>query len=407
MPCKVLVCDDDPDLAAVWMAEIKKVTATADYDLLPVPSADALADAFADLLQRRARVRAGQPHGGEGGLFDDADIVIIDYDLIHIEDSGTRHTGEGIARLARAFSTCGIIVILNQFPEAQFDLSLRGHVASHGDLNLDADLVARPGLWTNGPWNDFRPWQWPVLSNAAERLRKRAAKLAVDGALDQPILATLGLSPDDAVRISDTAFGFIAASAPDADALAAHTFRQFLVANSSAADPKDAECLLAVDPGACARIAAARVAKWLERDLLAPQDVLVDAPHALQRFPFLMRPEHLGDLDAWNAVAAGDLTPLRDDLVPNEAWFAMKDWLGCPTLYWRRLDQAQSLGALRMEFDYSDVPDFVFLEDASRFAARDGAVEFRAGFHNEYDRRYAKRYEGIKYAPQRRFAFVD
>ena len=62
-------------------------------------------------------------------------------------------------------------------------------------------------------------------------------------------------------------------------------------------------------------------------------------------------------------------------------------------------------GRRRSEFDFGRVPDFVFLEDVSLFGEFDDAHEFRAGFHNAHDRRYAKVVDNIRYAPQRRFAF--
>ena len=58
-------------------------------------------------------------------LFDGANVLILDYDLYHVDEENTRYTGEGVAHLARVHSECGLIVVLNQFMEAQFDLSLR------------------------------------------------------------------------------------------------------------------------------------------------------------------------------------------------------------------------------------------------------------------------------------------
>ena len=55
--------------------------------------------------------------------------------------------------------------------------------------------------------------------------------------------------------------------------------------------------------------------------------------------------------------------------------------------------------------DFASVPPFVFAEDRSAFVHLSDAVEFRAGFHNAFDRRFIVPEEGIRYAPQRRLAF--
>ena len=59
----------------------------------------------------------------------------------------------------------------------------------------------------------------------------------------------------------------------------------------------------------------------------------------------------------------------------------------------------------RFEYDFSKVPEIVFLEDVSAFGPVSEAQEFRAGYHNTFDRRFAKVVDGYQYAPQRRFAF--
>src|SRR5688500_17614162 len=59
-------------------------------------------------------------------LFNDADLVIVDYDLLELEDTSAL-TGEDIAYLLRCFSTCGYIILLNP-PDLGthfFDLRLR------------------------------------------------------------------------------------------------------------------------------------------------------------------------------------------------------------------------------------------------------------------------------------------
>ncbi len=405
MTCSVLVCDDEPTSADEWLENISAALPGETYNLLPRPSPESISAAIRMLLSRREALRDKHARPEGSCLFDGVDVLIVDYDLLHIDEANTRHTGEGVARLARAFSTAGVIVVLNQYAEAQFDLSLRGHIESHADLNVDGRLVGHLGLWRCGPWEQFRPWHWPVLVDAVISFRSRAANLASNANLSHPISEALGMFPPDGARLSDTAFGFLAPGAESFDALAQTTFEGFIRANSAAVDTRDADELLTHDPEACARIAACRVAKWLEREVLGPQDVLIDIPHLIQRCPFLLRGD-IQDLETWNRAVFGGAEHVSP-LVPKEAWFSAENWLSRPALWWRRIEAAEIIREARNKFDFAQAPDFVFVEDASKFVPLSDAVEFRAGFHNAFDRRFVRKFPDIRYAPQRRFAFGD
>lgn len=393
----VLVCDDEPTLASEWVGRIAKMAPAERYTVRPAPKNEEIAEGIKVLLRRRHAAREKADPPADGCLFDGIDILVVDYDLLHVDEDNARYTGEGVARLARLFADCAVVVVLNQFPEAQFDLSLRGHLESHADLNLDVELLGTDGLWRPRPWQGFRPWSWQVLGDAVDRQRLRTETVA--NCLDARIVEVLGMTVEDAARLSDSAFGFLAPSAGDFDALAAQTFRMFVERTS---DGRDAGALLDVKPNSAAGFAAARIAKWLEREVLGPQDVLVDIPHLLQRYPFLLSGD-VTDVDAWNA-AIEDEDALRQRL-PDDVWFEAPGWLSRPAVWWRRLETNADIRKQRLEFDFSLVPDVAFLEDVSIFCPLDQAQDFRAGFHNSFDRRFAKVVDGIRYAPQRRLAF--
>jgi len=398
MTCKVVICDDEPDLSKDWVRRVRTVAPEERYAISEPPTNEAIRDSVRTMIKRRNASRDGGAPPTEQCLFDGVDVLIVDYDLLHVDEDNARYTGEGVARLARTFADCHMIVVLNQFPEAQFDLSLRGHMASHADLNIDVTLIDNAGLWNPPPWEGFRPWSWETLDAAVTRQKARVAQL-VEGDLQQSIIATIGLTADDASRMSDGAFGFIAPNAANFEDLAAQTFAGFLATTT---EGKTAHALMERDVRGAARFAAARISKWLERELLGPQDVLVDLPHLVQRFPFLV-PGDLSDPASWSQVVHDD-TPLRA-VIPEGAWFAADSWLSRPAVWWRRLESDPNIRKRRTEFDYSKAPDLVFLEDVSTFCPLADATEFRAGFHNAYDRRFAKVVEGFQYAPQRRFAF--
>ena len=396
MTYTVLVCDDDVDLAAGWSEEIRQV-APAQYEIGPAPTRDDVRDGTKEILLRRGAARDGEPREQLECLFDGVDILLIDYDLVHIDDDNAQHTGESVARLVRTFSDCTVAVVLNQFPGVHFDLSLRGHITSHADLNIDVDLIANPGLWHSPPWEGFRPWYWQTLARAVDS--QRAREEIVASAMAKPILDCFRMQAEDASRLSDSAFAFVAPDAEDFPALQAKTFESFL---SMTADGRDAASLLDTNPAAAASFVAARLGKWLEREVLGPQDVLVDVPHLLQRYPFLMG-EAVSDVGAWNNTIH-DVDRLKE-VIQQHYWFEPQDCLSKPAVWCQRLEMDEKFTEFRQSFDYSSVPEVVFSEDCSVFIDISEATEFRAGFHNSFDRRFVSRLEDIQYGPQRRFAF--
>lgn len=396
MSYSVLICDDKPQVATDYVEQIKKI-AQDGYTFQRVPNTEAVRESINELLRRQRSVHKNRPYDRQECVFDNTDILIVDYDLIYVDEENARHTGESIGRLARLYSDCSVVVVFNQFIQFDFDLSLRGHVTSHADLNLNIDLLAMSGLWNDPPWCGFRPWSWQVLSRAVESQRAREAAFEED--LDRPIVETLGMSDDDAMGLSDTAFGFLAPKAKDFEGLRKVTFRSFISMKPYARDTKP---LLLSNIPAAVRFGTARIGKWLEREVLGPQDVLTDVPHLLQRFPFLLG-QHVSKVEAWNSAI---LEPSRlEDKFDSSYWFKPAACLSKRAVWCRRLDADADFNKMRANFDYSKVPDIVFMEDASRFFPFSEGRQFRAGFHNFFDRRMVKKYRGIRYGPQRRFAF--
>ncbi|MDB5431423.1 MAG: hypothetical protein JWP35_2539 [Caulobacter sp.] len=399
MTRSVLVCDDDPALAADWVGRVQAIAPAAEYDVRPAPSNEETGAGIRTLLGRRRAARDGIAAPTDQCLFDGVDVLVVDYDLLHIDEDSARYTGESVARLARSFADCQIVIVLNQYPEAQFDLSLRGHITSFADLNIDVDLLGTTGLWCDPPWEGFRPWSWQTLWRAVDAQKLRARALAAPGALDRPIVDVLGMKAEDGARLSDGAFAFIAPGAENFAKLAEQSFRALL---TTMPDGRDAASKIDENPTFAAQLAAARVSKWLEREVLGPQEVLVDIPHLLQRFPFLV-PGDVSDPAAWNA-AIHDEKALRAAL-PEGVWFDAEGWLSRPAVWWSRLESDAGIKKQRQEFDFSKVANVAFLEDVSSFCPLEEAKEFRAGFHNSFDRRFAKVVADVRYSPQRRFAF--
>ena len=342
----VLICDDNPKMRAEWIEEVRTVV-PPDYKLLNAPENNEVQCAIKELFARQgALLGQGRPDKSPC-LFDEANILILDYDLLHVDKDNARHTGESVARLARTFSDAEVVVVYNQFRDAHFDLSLRGHLSSHADLNLAADLLATPGLWTDPPWDGFRPWHWQTLRRAVDTQGVRRAW--VQEHIEEPIVEALGMEHDDAMRLSDTAFGFIAAGANDWPGLKQQTFSDFI---SRPANGMCTSKLLEFNLDAACGFAGARIGKWLERRVLGPQDALVDLPHLIQFFPFLLGKD-IESLDAWNATVCGDES--LKGRVPDECWFKPDGVLSKPAVWRQRVVDDPEFRSSRGAFDFSSV----------------------------------------------------
>ena len=398
MTCTVLICDDDIDVCVQWVKAVRAVAPPERYDVAEAPGRDDLQDAIQELFARQSALLAGHRRERSRCLFDGVDILILDYDLLHIDERNARHTGESLARLVRVCTTAGVVLIVNQF-DAHFDLSLRGHLSSHADLNLQGDLLGSSGLWTDPPWEGFRPWHWQTLHRAVETQRTRQQLVAEH--FNEPVVDVLGMREEDHLCLSDTAVGFIAPDARDWAATRKHTFASFV---ASLGNGKCMSALLKVDEEAACRFAASRIGKWLERRVLGPQNVLIDLPHLIQRFPFLWE-DDLQNPAIWTAAVCGAEPAKRG--IPESCWFEPTAFLSRPAIWSSRLLEQAGIRETRASFDYARVPPFVFLEDTSAFEQLQEATQFRAGHHNGYDRRFAKCVAGKVYAPQRRLAFVE
>jgi hypothetical protein len=324
--------------------------------------------------------------------------------LIHIDDRGSRSTGEGVARIARTYSKCKFVVVLNQFSKVDFDLGMTGHLNSFADLNIDSKLVGEPALWIADADCDFRPSYWtpilPVVSSRATYLD------SADDLLGKTILEILGLEPGELHGISDTAFAYLSAEAEQLSELSTVKATDFL---QRVLGEPESKALLASSQTLASAFIVARLAKWLERAALRPLDALVDAAHLAERRPYLLdaTAEQMKDVEYWASLRGKEAAVLESS-IPADVQLAVGEaWLGRPVYVNRRLEQVAGIRKKSEAFDYSILPDVVFAEDSSRFVPRDQAEEFRAGFNNFSDRRFVENFGDRTYGPQRRFAFGD
>lgn len=398
---RIRVCDDIEDIADNWVAAVKAVV-PADYDVARMPDAK---EEISKLLTRKLLVEKGDNPVEQDIEFDSIDVLIVDYDLLHLDELGGRTTGEGVARLARSFSKCGAIVVMNQFQGPHFDLGMRGHLDSFADVNIDATLVGKKALWDDIDIvsGDFDPTTWtavPSLLVAARGLRQTL----MDSGFDAPILPQIGLDPSAIAELSDTAFGFLSLDAQSAEDLASLTVRDFI---GRSLEETFANCLVERAPELAFNFTAFRVVKWLDRAVLRPMNVLIDAPHLVDRLPFLIDPQKadLANANDWTRAAAQPEQHLQWGQVEKYHNKLASRALGKPVFDWYRIADDDEIDALQDAFLEKQAVRFFLAENTSRFVEKDALIRFRAEFHNFGDRRAIEKLDDITYGPLRRIHF--
>lgn len=397
---RVRVCDDVKDIADSWVKDISDALDSAD-----VARMDSAKDEISKLLNRKIAVEDKSDPHTHSTEFDEIDVLVVDYDLLHLDGAGSRTTGEGVARLARTYSTCGAIVVMNQYRSAQFDLGMRGHLESFADLNVAAELIGSTPLWRAvEPYaGTFNPTIWRPMPTLLAAARTLAGTLSGAG-YDAPICEMIGLDLEAATELSDTAFGFLSSKAQTADDLRKVTLREFL---TQSLDPKISETLIDKMPDALFNYAAFRIAKWLDRAVLRPMDVLIDVPHLIDRLPFLILSEKsdVGDPEAWIKATLDPENLLDWDLLSKYVNERASSALGRQVFNWYQLSGDSKIDDLQDEYLEKENVRFHLAEDTSRFLPSGKLTQYRADFHNFGDRRAIEKLSSITYGPQRRMRF--
>ena len=431
---KVLVCDDLPAnrpefLHAVERAEQPGLTVQR------LPSTDlkkhltTLIDGADEILSEN-----GDPRELPETIFSEGiDLVILDNNLAHLGISGARHTAESIAGYIRAFSSASFILSVNKNPEVDFDLRyLVGDYSTRTDLAINLPHLSNPALWTHlqvDAKNGFLPWYWPKLLGIGENRQRKIGYISEN--LDQSVCGAFGITLELFQSLSRQGRSLLSqAEETRAEGsvletnfgLNANFSEVFLASSRSLPNKDDRQILLDyIAQGeewarlVVARVVAADIDFWFRRDVLGPQELLVDVPHLLMRMPFLLG-ERAGQLENWNAAVLGanEGAPFALDESLFETYlagarFIHEVWEMTPCFWWPRLREKSSLNAY---FGSSEVewPDAVFCEDRSLFLERkskieDGVpLEFVTQFEGAWNRRYISGIKEVRYAPKTRLA---
>ena len=385
---KIMIYDDDGEVARELQESLEALPLLgSDYEICALDN-KRFEKSMEVLKERRCQIRKdGEwPSGLETDL-DETAIFVIDYDLFNIN---AFLTGEDVAYSARCFSTCGLIVGLNQYYEVDFDLTLKGHPESFADLNIRGEQLSNPNLWGEGG-NGFRPWYWPLLPQFEQNLAKRVDD--VERNLDQSIWDVLDFDPGSFDILPRSISQFIG-SEPTRT-----TFRDFVKESGNGMRPQDSK---EAGDDILARVGAARISKWLERLVLPELDILVDAPHLVSRYPSLMNGNKC-KIGTWNKttrlLSYKELGLDTDKIEP----FRFKDfWLSRPAWFWDKVREHNEILEVREPWE-TIRPGGVFCEDLSKFDEGDHR-EFVAKVESPFARRFVKELDGIKYQPRVRFS---
>ena len=361
-PLNVLVYDDQPKVAVTWKSHIE--TAYCNAKITTATKEDFRS--LMRLLNRRRhtwRKSEGKSSPSKSHPADLADVIVVDYDLIDYSKS-TDTTGSRLAYLLRCFSSCGFIIILNEYGTNVFDFSLSSPTEDFADIHVGDEQIGNPGLW-QAEFRGYRPWHWPVVPHARKNF-EQCVNDVVDNP-EEPMLEFLDLN-----RVIDWIPRRAREFLQSDQKMENVTFRGFIESTRRIA-AKDT-----LTPRQLARTAAARISTLLNSIILPDQSLLVDAPHLASRFPSLLMHDR-DNIVTWNALC----NPVNDginDLLHEclrKHRFKRSHWLWRPAWYWPTINGDQNIEEVANPWAVEETK-WVFCENISRFVPADVAQEFRA-----------------------------
>jgi hypothetical protein len=425
---KVLVCDDIKDRCTDVGERVRQ--SGQDCQCLYENALTAeLRELFA--TARSSMKEPNKYSAAADSPFDRMDIVILDNNLTLLETPGGEPlTAESIAGYVRAFTKASYIVSLNLNPDADFDLDyLVGDFSTRADVAVNTDHLSNAALWnrSSAPAEDgFLPWYWPRLESVPKQRQQQIE--FVRTRLDQPVLKVLGFDDDAIDLLSPHARGALSPEAGSdreiargAPPLKDVTFRDHFIVKDRSIPLKPARQALSKAEKAgnreltdvIARVVAADIDLWFRRDIVGPQEPLVDVPHLLMRFPFLLG-KGAGDIEEWNKAVRADSEPYGLDKELYSTHLAEKKfehdlWVPSACFWWPKLRMDEKLNGYFFEAKQGDWADVVFCEDCSKFLERSpehgkAPTEFPAEFEGAWGRRHIARIDDRKYSPRSRLA---
>lgn len=389
---KMWIYDDINRLGRNYSERLNKMNIVRDVFDVKSMSDKQFKDEMKILTERQKKLRLENKWDYES-IFDKTSIFIIDWDLLRIDPF---LTGSNVAYLARCYSKCGLIIALNMDVRDHvnleklkiFDLKLKGYIESFADFDITSKELDNPGLW-GGETTGYRPWYWPNLPEFLESYEKRVKEIISHE--DDAICEFLGFK-DIVYKLPRSITQFLG------DYPEKTTFKEFVLNSGNALRGRDENPTYEM----IQRIAAARISKWLERLVLPRQDILVDAPHLVSRYPSLLKGDR-SEVDTWNKTANFDtVDSMGLDHERIKAFrFKKEYWMSRPVWFWEDLSECQEIKEVSEPWE-REVTKYVFCEDSSSFHEREDCKEFVMDSDSPYIRRFVKYFEDVDYRPRMR-----
>lgn len=398
---RIRILDDETKKRQEFCEYIKKTGVQGDIDII---EPNEFLNSFGELVRRQGMFRSQSYWDtNQGTIFDETDVLIVDQDLREFFQQRIFTDADQVAYLARCFSRCKNIIVVNRISLNPFDmtgnLSYQDQFGAFSDLEIGQNQLASRALWGTGQ-EIFQPWYWFIPGMWLKEFEKRIEDTVHGLQEDLPILEFFGLH-----EFRDWLSPRILQPLGDGKN---YTFREFVLNGSFVFAPRDRanipdsfpeESIRSIAPAV-----AARLWKWLEFQVLPELDILVDAPHLVHRFPSLLEGNH-DDLSTWNAVAVK-----HTDVVPNLKMgliaphrFEKAHWLTRPVWHWRKVMKDDNIPDVREPWKIEYVP-FAFCEDISRFAPREETLAYKADVESSFKERYLKKLGDVDYLPIQRLA---
>jgi len=374
----MVILDDIKDNGLRYAENLSKLNSiSANFDIEVMREKDFHLE-MKDLESRRKILREGKTPNNDLSTLDRTSIFIIDFDLVYFSDKSFL-TGENVSYLARCFSKCGLIIGLNQYMrphENVFDLTLKGHPESYCDINIGSTQLNNKGLWGEKA-TSYRPWYWPNLLKSVEDFTQKIKDVIAN--LQSPICEVLGLKDfiDAFPRAISDFLG---------DYLDKLSFEEFVIKSGNGLQGRDTKATNEM----VGRIAAARITKWLERMVLPGQDILVDAPHLVSRYPSLLTGNPTR-IESWNETTkfdSYDNLGLHHEKI-EKFRFKKNYWLSRPAWFWDSVSEYSEIEEVSKPWKKIK-SDYVFCEDISCFQAREDCIRFVAKLDSPYVHRFIK-----------------
>lgn len=398
---RIRILDDETQKRQEFCERIRGTGLQEDIDII---EPKVLPDVFDELLRRQGRLRDdGYWDIKQRTIFDETDVLIVDQDLRDFFEQRFFTDADQIAYMARCFSTCKHIIIVNRISTNLFDttgnLSYLDQFGAFSDMEIGQDQLASKALWNTGN-EAFHPWYWFVPAEWLKEFEKRVEDTIHGLQEDTPILEFFGLD-----EFRDWFSPRILQTLGNGKS---YTFREFVLNGSFVFAPRDRINIPDSFPdetiSSIAPVVAARLWKWLEFQVLPELDILIDAPHLVHRFPSLLEGDH-EDMSTWNAVAVkhtSKVPNLKMDLIASHQ-FEKSHWLTRPVWHWRKVMNDDEIPDVREPWNIQYVP-FVFCEDTSCFVPEEKAIAYFADVESSFRERYLKHLDEVEYLPPQRLA---